>query len=112
MCLDEAIANILMHSQPNGTPIELRLNIEGTANTGSACITLSSKGLPFNPIEVAITPVATSLQDAEPGGLGLLLIHSFSDELSYSYQNNKNQLSFCVRWADLNPAREPNGNPD
>jgi anti-sigma regulatory factor (Ser/Thr protein kinase) len=41
-----------------------------------------------------------TLDDAEPGGLGLLMIRNLSDSLSYWYDNGHNELSFGVRWAD------------
>jgi anti-sigma regulatory factor (Ser/Thr protein kinase) len=39
------------------------------------------------------------LAEAEPGGLGLLMMHEYADELSYRRNADQNELTFSVVWA-------------
>ena len=43
-------------------------------------------------------PAPESLTDAQSGGLGIVMIHSFSDTLRYRRDDGLNRLTFAVRW--------------
>ena len=93
-CLDEVLMNILMHGgdSASSTPIELSFDMDPKA----ALVTVSDSGIPFNPVHAPIKPRPASLEDAEPGGLGLSIIKGLCNHLDYRYQNGRNILTFSV----------------
>ena len=102
-CLDEALANVIMHGGPGArrTPLELQLELSATADERAAALTLSDGGLPFDPLGVKPKARPTSLDEAEPGGLGLLMMRSNADRLSYRYREERNQLTLVVCWPEV-----------
>lgn len=104
LCLNEALANIISHGSPAAlaSPIHILLDVHRDGEIPEATVTVSDAGLAFDTSGATTKPRPTTLADAEPGGLGLLMIRSFSDKLGYSYDDGQNRLSFSVRWT---PAR-------
>ena len=102
-CVDEALANLLAYGGAGAQTddVVLQLSVRRDGRGGEATVTVSDSGRPFNPLAVETTPRPTVLADAKPGGLGLVMMHSFSDGLSYRYAEDRNQLTFVVRWGGL-----------
>ena len=102
-CLDEALANVIRHGGPTAmsSPVHLQFAVRRSAGTCIAELSVSDAGVAFNPSTfVAVAPHPASLADARPGGLGLLLIHQFSDELSYRHSQGRNHLTITVSWVE------------
>lgn len=99
-CLDEALANVAAHGGATaaGAPVLLRLQVRRDAQGAEAEVTVSDAGRAFDPITAEVKPRPATLAEAEPGGLGLVLIRRFADRLSYSYRDGRNHFAFAVRW--------------
>jgi len=97
LCLNEALANIVSYggAAALAAPVRLRLEVEGE----SAAVTVADAGVAFDPLGYSPPPRPQSLEETQPGGLGVMMIRSFSDELSYRYHDGRNCLKFGVRWA-------------
>ena len=97
-CLTEVLANIIDHGGEGAlaAPVELALHTERTADVERVVLSISDAGQPFDPLAYAIKPQATTLEEATPGGLGLTMIHQFSDRLIYAYRDGRNHLTVCV----------------
>lgn len=93
LCLHEAMVNVITHGMPP-SPIALQLDISG----GEATVTISDSCSACNPLALSSRPTPKTLDEAEPGGLGLLMIRKFSDTQSYRHHNGQNHFSFSVRW--------------
>ncbi len=100
LCLNEALANVISHGGAPAQlfPIRLHLDVHRNQISSEAIVTISDSGTPFNPLAVRPKPAPKSLAEAEPGGLGILMIRKLSDNQSYRYSNGSNQLIFSVRW--------------
>jgi len=102
VCLNEILANIIRHgasgSHPPPPPIQIFLQVDRDVAGAKATVTVSDQGAAFDATLAPVRPQATSLADTEPGGLGLMMVRSFSDELSYRFSDGRNHLSFGVRW--------------
>ncbi len=107
--LNEALANIIDHGGPSAlaSPILLHLDFAQLPGLKEATITLTDGGIAFDPLAHAPRPAPKSLDEAIPGGLGIPMIRSLADEVSYAYQDNQNHLVFTVRW--ITAAAEPAG---
>lgn len=100
LCLNEALANVFTHGGPGvmSAPVRIRLEHRDTGTGGEARIVVIDAGRPFDPSTAAIGPRPDSLDDAEPGGLGLLMIRGYADDLHYRHEAGRNHLRFAVRW--------------
>lgn len=96
LCLNEALANITSHGKSD--LIHLSLDMECDGQACEASLTVSDAGSAFDASNAVEKPRPSSLAEAEPGGLGLVLLHIFSDRLSYRRNAGKNHLSITVRW--------------
>ncbi|HEY5995145.1 MAG TPA: SpoIIE family protein phosphatase [Gallionellaceae bacterium] len=107
--LNEALANIIDHGGPSAlaAPILLRLNFAQLPGLKEATITLTDAGMAFDPLAHPPKPAPKSLDEAIPGGLGIPMIRSLADEMSYAYLDNQNHLAFTVRW--ITTASEASG---
>jgi serine/threonine-protein kinase RsbW len=103
LCLNEVLANLIDHGgvERLADPVDLALNVNETDGKGTATLTILDTCLPFDPLLHQSGATPRSLQEAEPGGLGLMLLKSFSDDLSYRRLDERNELRMSVCW----PAR-------
>lgn len=88
LALEEAIVNVLRHS---GSAEKLELRFK---NLEKSCVfELKDQGTPFNPLTFsAKEAVAESLEEQEEGGLGILLIRAYIDEMEYRREEPWNVL--------------------
>ena len=100
ICLNEALANVLAHggSAALGVPICLRLGISGGLEAGRASLTLNAGGVPFDPASHRTRPSPRTLEEAEPGGLGILMMRTNADRIAYERLGETNCTTFLVRW--------------
>ncbi|RQW77689.1 MAG: ATP-binding protein [Methylococcus sp.] len=100
LCLNEALANVIDHGSPAAlaSPIHIHLDVQLGEEAWEATVTVSDAGLAFDTTSATAKTRPKTLAEAEPGGLGLVMIRSFSDWLGYRYHDGKNHLSFSVRW--------------
>ena len=92
LCAEELLTNLQRHdkSAPSST---LTLEIRA----GGLKMILENDGAPFDPTREPTRLALGSLEEAQPGGWGLALIHSFAEEFTYHRSDSGNvvQLSFC-----------------
>jgi len=102
LCLDESLMNVIMHGSAAGhsSPIELVFELHQRDLEVQALVTVSDGGAPFDPLAVAQRPLATSLDDANIGGLGLIILRSNAMHLNYRFDNGRNHLTFGQSWLD------------
>lgn len=98
MCLNEALANIIEHGGPAAQLSPVRISFDAKVN--SATLTITDSGLAFNPLVAVHKLLPLTLAEVEPGGLGLGLMSSFSDDVAYVYEQGRNCLTFTVRWSE------------
>ncbi len=100
LCLNEALANVISHGgeQAMASPVRLRLHVGGDAAMHQASVTVYDSGPAFDATSVHPGELPATLDEAEPGGLGLRMIRNLSDSLSYWHDKGHNELTFGVRW--------------
>ena len=101
ICFNEALANIITHGESTGQslPIVVHLELGHQAGSDEARVTVSDACAAFDPLALGHKPRPKSLAEAEPGGLGVLMLRSFADDVSYCRSGERNCLSFSVRWS-------------
>lgn len=91
VCLEELVTNIVRHGGPmlwEGdmiAPDSGALTIGLTLKVGEEAVELivEDNGKPFNVSNAPARPIGSSIDEVVPGGLGMQLIRSFSDDLLY-----------------------------
>jgi len=100
LCLHEVLANIISHGGPmaHTAPIRLLLDVKRDDEGGKISLTVSDAGVPFNPVTAPERQLPKTLDEAPVGGLGLVMIRRFADELTYRHEDGQNHLTFSVGW--------------
>jgi len=90
VALEEILVNIVNYGMEEGTrtPIILEMKF----GEGAVYATVSDPGRPFNPLSVAEIDTQRRRSERKIGGLGLHLVRSLVDELSYQRQDGRNIL--------------------
>ena len=91
LALEEAVTNVILYAYPKGIygPVELDALREGN----SLKFVLSDSGKPFDPTARPDADVNASLEDRQIGGLGIHLVRSIMDAVSYEYRDGRNILT-------------------
>ena len=100
LSLNEALANVIRHGGPSALaqPVRVVLEVHRAGSGGKAAVTISDAGIAFDPLSVERRPPPTSLEDASPSGMGLVMIRNCSDSLFYRREGGRNHLTFGTSW--------------
>jgi anti-sigma regulatory factor (Ser/Thr protein kinase) len=101
-CQDEALANIIMHGGDgiHAGPVILHFDVRRESGSCEAALTVSDTGIAFDPLGVKQKERPVSLDETEPGGLGLLMMRGNADRLNYYFNGGRNHLTFVVCWRE------------
>jgi serine/threonine-protein kinase RsbW len=91
ICLEEAIANIIMYGAVEDEKIEISVELKSAA--GMLVAQIEDTGQEFDPTQAPSRTVAPSLAEAKPGKVGIHLMRSFSDEMTYLRYSDRNHLT-------------------
>lgn len=96
MCLNEVLANVIFHGGVEAAQDSVDLALKITH--GEAELLITDAGAEFNPLEADEKPFPDSLEEATPGGLGIVMMKGYLDGLDYEYREGRNHLKLIVRW--------------
>ncbi len=90
LALDELITNVVSYGFGGVAEPEIRitLRIEG----GALVLIMDDNGQPFDPTRDMPTDITSPLTERPIGGLGLYLVKSFADRLSYEFADGRNRV--------------------
>jgi anti-sigma regulatory factor (Ser/Thr protein kinase) len=91
LCLEEAVANIIMYSGVKDDRLEIAVELE--RNGGTLVARVEDTGRQFDPTLFPLPIPATSLEEAEVGDLGIHLMRSFADGMDYERRDCRNRLT-------------------
>jgi anti-sigma regulatory factor (Ser/Thr protein kinase) len=93
VCAEELLTNVLKHSGRSDPRVDVTLTI----GTGKIELLVVDDGAPFNIAAAPRRVVDRPLEQTEPGGLGIQLIHQFADDLEYERFGPANKLRAIFR---------------
>ncbi|MCF8167019.1 MAG: ATP-binding protein [Rhodoferax sp.] len=101
LCLNEALANVLSYSGIDAAQALIGLTFAADHQPGASAVTVtvSDPGIAFDPLRHVPKPLPATLEDATPGGGGIVLMRAFADALSYTRAAERNSLRFTVCWS-------------
>jgi serine/threonine-protein kinase RsbW len=90
LAVDEACANIILYGYKGR---EGGITISSCVRDQQVEVTISDRGTPFDPLSVPPPDIAADVDHRKIGGLGIHLIRSMTDQVSYIYQDGTNLLT-------------------
>ncbi|MEP7308985.1 MAG: ATP-binding protein [Acidobacteriota bacterium] len=102
LALEEIVTNIISYGfdGPGDHLIKICLSMEDRQLTSQ----VEDDGRPFDPLQAPGPDVTAALEDRDPGGLGILLVRRFMDDVSYSRNGDRNIL-LMKKYTGLKEAR-------
>jgi serine/threonine-protein kinase RsbW len=98
LCLEEAVANIIMHGG-GAKDDRLQIAIALERNGGTLVARIEDSGREFDPTQFPPSSVAKSLEEAKVGDLGIHLMRSFASDMYYERRDGRNRLT--LRFVEL-----------
>jgi sigma-B regulation protein RsbU (phosphoserine phosphatase) len=90
--LDELLSNVVRYGFPND-PAEHSIRVEGEVRGEYVILTITDDGVPFNPLAAEAPDLSLPHDEREIGGLGIHLVRSMCDEVSYRRTVGHNVLT-------------------
>ena len=94
VCLEEALANLILHGRPTEGEKAIELAVE--ADAGGARIEITDHCAPFDLVAVE-DKVRVGADAFTEGGRGIGLIKAFASELAYASDDGGNHLTMTFR---------------
>ena len=93
---EEALVNIIRHGYKEGVG---QISVEIHSIGERVEISISDWGPPFNPLLAKHTDIDTPLEEREEGGLGILFMRQYMDEVRYRRDADRNILTLIKKIA-------------
>jgi len=93
LAVDEAITNIIKHAYLGDDTRSI--NIDITFEEEKICIQLQDTGKTFNLKSYTEPDIKSQIKQKKRGGMGVYLIHSLMDTVSYERKNGTNEMIMC-----------------
>ena len=103
LCLEEAVANVIMYAGAKDSRLEIAVEVERSGTTLVARI--EDNGRHFDPTQVPPRSVASSLDEASVGDVGIHLIRSFASGMNYERLEGCNRLTLRFTESQVNSQR-------
>ncbi len=95
IAFDEVISNILKYGGAgHEQDIAIRIKVAEQAVT----VLVSDTGKAFDPLDRPVPDTAAGIDDRAIGGLGIHLVVTLMDQVSYRREDGRNQLSFSRKY--------------
>ncbi|MCY4121281.1 MAG: ATP-binding protein [Acidobacteria bacterium] len=91
LALDELITNTVTHGLEDKADAEIQIRMR--VDSGTLILVMEDNGQPFDPTQDMDADVTSSLEERAIGGLGLHLVKSFADRVSYEFVEGRNRLT-------------------
>ncbi len=102
LCLEEAVANIIMYGARRDDPLEIPVELE--RNGENLVARIEDNGQQFDPTRAPPPVSARSLEEAKVGELGIHLMRSFATGMDYERRDGRNRLTLRFVEPPLSPA--------
>ena len=94
LVLEEALSNILRYGYDAPGPRDIAIDLQVDLDEVQVLVIDDAK--PFDPLEVDAMLLPDSLDDAQVGGLGLLMIRNTASRMSYERRDGQNRFQMTI----------------
>ena len=101
IALEELFVNVAHYAYPDATPDrpgEVRISYTYSAEPPSITVEIADEGVPFDPLARPDVVAPKSIEDAQIGGLGILMAKKSVDEMRYERTDGTNVVTITKRW--------------
>jgi len=91
LAVEEVVVNAMSYAYPKGTEGDITVDVTSAGN--NIKFTISDKGIPFDPTEIADIDTTLEVEDRPIGGLGIFLVRELMDSINYERIDGKNVLT-------------------
>ena len=95
ICMEEIFVNIASYAYGEQTGMAF-ITEEVTNNSISLCI--KDKGIPYDPLAKEDPDTTLSAEEREIGGLGVFMVKTMMDSVTYEYKDGFNCLTMTMTW--------------
>ncbi len=96
LVLEELVLNVVHHGSSDGEEGEIKIELVSDAET--VVIDIIDDGRPFDPLTDAPEPdTESTIEDRAVGGLGIHLVRTMMDDVTYQREENKNHIRLVKR---------------
>ena len=99
LCIDEAAANIIEHSNEADHDLQKSFTIEAILENSMLLVRLRDGGQPFDPTHYQEIDLKTHLKKGLKGGLGIHIMRQLLDRFEYQYEQGYNVCTLGIRTA-------------
>lgn len=99
LVLEELLVNVARYAYPDVETGEVELAY-ALVSPGEICVRISDSGRPFNPLDSNPPDFSRGLGDRQLGGMGIFLVKSIAESLTYKREADQNTVSFVFRGAE------------
>lgn len=94
LALEEAVVNVMNYAFPGKEGMTFFVEAETLADRLNFVI--DDAGVPFDPTKNEDPDITLSAEEREIGGLGIMLVRQFMQEIAYEYKEGHNRLSLSM----------------
>ena len=91
LCVDELVTNVVRYAWADNAGRSLTLRV--AQSRSDVAITVEDDGRPFDPRKAPIASAPQSLEEAVPGGRGLMLVRSIAPDVRYERSDGVNRVT-------------------
>jgi anti-sigma regulatory factor (Ser/Thr protein kinase) len=88
---EELLSNVIKYSYGDDVPQEIEIRVEVLAEEITA--TIIDEGAAFDPFETPAPDTTLALEEREIGGLGVHIVRTMMDSVSYKRDGNRNVVT-------------------
>jgi sigma-B regulation protein RsbU (phosphoserine phosphatase) len=93
LCLTEWVTNVIDYAYPAGQAPDDAIVVQLVRETADVLVQIADRGIPFDPVAYVPKAAAQTLEEADAGGRGLLLVRKFATHLHYDREQGCNRFS-------------------
>ena len=104
LCLEEAVANVIMHGGSADERLEIAVEVE--CDGPALIVRVEDNGRHFDPTTAPPPPSPASLEEAKIGDVGLHLMRRLASSMHYERHDRRNRLTLRFLERDARAARQ------
>lgn len=97
VCVEELFVNVVNYAYTEDVTNKL-CEITLDATEGKLVIRMEDEGVPFDPFSKEDPDITLSAYERPIGGLGIFMVKNIMDNVSYSYEGNRNITIIEKNW--------------
>lgn len=93
LAFEELVTNVIRHAYTGRAPSRYPIDAVVRVEASQIVLTVEDEGPPFDPVQAPELPLATSLEEAKVGGLGIRFIRAAATRIAHERVAHKNRVT-------------------